>query len=406
MFDTIEWEAAHATTDPLTRMRTDVAELSTEQRTHWTGDSLSARLLELLELRERIDAETARLAAEWHRKRGWEADGALSPVAWATHHAPISAPEARRLFKTATVLNQCPQIADALASGRTTAAHVQALARVMSPRRQRLLPEHETVLTQESQRLSIKDFIILARRWATLADDHLAPNDHDEHHPRNELHAAVTMDGRLNGTFDLDPAVGVGFLGALDHLAPPDPADAPDGVRSLAERRGDALADLANWYHQGTNPGGNPPNLNVIVDVATLNGETPDLAQKRCDLEGVGPITQATLDQISCGATLSRLIMAGDSVILDMGRKTRLATPNQQRAIRIRDTGCIFPSCDRPAPWCDIHHVKPYAQGGETSIDNMVCLCRRHHTLIHNSQWTIQPNPDGTFTVRHPIRAP
>ncbi len=95
-----------------------------------------------------------------------------------------------------------------------------------------------------------------------------------------------------------------------------------------------------------------------------------------------------------------------ESVGRDMGHKTRLATPNQQRAIRIRDTGCIVPSCDRPAQWCDIHHIKPYARGGETSINNMVCLCRRHHTLIHNSKWTIQPNPDGTFTVRHPIRAP
>lgn len=406
MFDTTEWEAALATTDPLGRMRADVAELSTEERTHWTAETLSTRLVGLLELRERIDAETARLAADWQRKRGWEADGALSPVAWATHRAPVSAPDARRLLKTANVLEQCPRIADALASGRITAAHVRALAQVVAPRRERLLSEHEAVLSVESERLSIKDFTTLARRWAALADDYLAGDDHDEHRPRNELFAAVTMDGRLNGTFDLDPAVGIGLLDALDHLAPPDPAGAPDGVRSLAERRGDALADLANWYHQGATPGANPPNLNVVVDVATLNGATPDLAQGRCDLEGVGPITRATLDQISCGATLTRLIMAGDSVILDMGRKTRFATPNQQRAIRIRDGGCIFPSCDRPAQWCDIHHINSFAGGGRTDVASMVCLCRRHHTLIHNSKWTIATNPDGTYAVRHPIRAP
>ncbi len=406
MFDTTEWETALATTDPLGRMRADVAELSTEERAHWTAATLSARIIELLELRERIDAETARLAAEWHRKRGWEADGALSPVAWATHRAPVSAPEARRLFKTANVIDQCPQIADALASGRTTAAHVRALARVLSPRRQRLLSEHEAILSKESERLTIKDFTVLARRWATLADDYLADDDHDEHHPHNEVHAAITMDGRLDGTFSLDPAAGVSLLDALDHLAPPDPTDAPDGVRGLAERRGDALADLANWYHQGATPGANPPSLNVVVDVATLNGATPELARARCDLEGAGPITRATLEQISCGATLSRLIMAGDSVILDMGRKTRFATPSQQRAVRIRDGGCIFPSCDRPAPWCDIHHVNGFAAGGRTDVASMVCLCRRHHTLIHNSKWTIAVNPDATFTVRHPIRAP
>jgi hypothetical protein len=276
----------------------------------------------------------------------------------------------------------------------------------MSPRRQPLLADHEAILSREAERLTIKDFTILARRWAALADDDLATDNHDESYPRNEVHAAVTMDGWLDGTFRLHPAAGAGLLDALDHLAPPDPAEAPDGVRSLAERRGDALADLAGWYHQGATPGANPPNLNVVVDVATLNGASPDLTRARCDLEGVGPIARATLEQIRCGATLSRLIMAGDSVILDMGRRTRFATPNQQRAVRIRDGGCIFPSCDRPAQWCDIHHVDGFANGGRTSVASMVCLCRRHHTLIHNSGWTIGINPDATFTIRHPIRAP
>jgi len=172
------------------------------------------------------------------------------------------------------------------------------------------------------------------------------------------------------------------------------------------QRRGDALNDLAACYHQGTTPGGNPPNIDAVIDIATLNGTTPDLAQRRCDLEGIGPVTQATLEEIACGATLRRLITAGDSIILDLGRKTRLATPSQTRAIRIRDTGCIFPSCDRPAQWCDVHHIKPYAQGGPTTIENMACLCRRHHTLIHNSKWTITTNGDGAFNVTHPTRAP
>ena len=98
--------------------------------------------------------------------------------------------------------------------------------------------------------------------------------------------------------------------------------------------------------------------------------------------------------------------MAGKSVILDMGRRTRLATPSQVRAIRIRDGGCIFPSCVRPAPWCDIHHVDGFATDGRTDVARMVCLCRRHHTMIHNSKWTIATNPDGTFTLTHPTRAP
>ncbi|MCP3976882.1 MAG: DUF222 domain-containing protein [bacterium] len=406
MFDATEWEAAIASSDPIARIRADLAEVSMVELDGSAGDSLSTRLVDLLELRERLEAELARVSSQWEKRRAWEADGSLSPVAWLTHRAPLAAPDTRQLVKIAKVINEAPQLAEALHAGDTTAGHVAALARVMSPRRRALLAEHEDVLTKQARRLTVKDFVLLARRWAALADDHIAGDDHDEHQPHNEVHAAVTMDGWLDGKFRLNPIAGAQLLGAFDHLAPPDAVDSPDGVRSLSERRGDALADLANWYHEGAKPGANPPSLNAVVDVATLNGDPPDLAQGRCELAGVGPITQATLAQIACGATLTRLVMAGESLILDMGRKVRLATPAQARAIRIRDTGCIFPSCDRPAHWCDIHHVDEWADGGLTDVARMVCLCRRHHTLIHNSKWTITINPDGSFQMTHPARAP
>ena len=361
----------------------------------------------MLKARERLDAEIVRTMAQWKRMRGWEADGALSPVAWLTHRAPVGASEARRLVKTARVVDDAPLLGEALADGVTTTAHINALAGVMSDRRRIVLPDHEQVLTEQARELSIRDFVVLVRRWAAIADDYLAGDTHDEHQPRNRLHASVTMDGWVDINGRLEPVAGAELLTTLDYLAPPDPKDAPDGVRSLAERRGDALAELAHWYQQGATPGGNPPSLGVVIDVATLNGDSPELARTRCDLEGVGPVTKATLERISCGATVQRVVMAGDSITLDMGRNTRLATPTQARAVRIRDAGCIFPSCDRPAPWCDIHHVNGWTHhGGETNVENLVCLCTRHHTLIHNTKWTIRANPDGTHTTTHPTRAP
>lgn len=404
MFDTTDWGSAFDS--GVARLRSGVAEVSREELTDWHGDELSERLLALLELRERLDAEIARVASVWTRRRAWEADGALSPTAWLTHRAPVGRSEARRVVKAAQVVNVSDELGDALASGATTSAHVDALARVLSPRREPVLTEHGELLAKQAESLSIGDFTLLARRWAALADDQLATDAHDEEPQHNEVRAAVTMDGRLVGDFDLDAISGAKWLGALDHIEPPDSIDAAEGPRTLAQRRGDALAELAARYHDGGDAEANPPNLDVVVDVATLNGMTPDLAKKRCDLEGIGPITTAALEQLKCCATVTRLVIADDSIVLDMGRKTRFATPSQTRAIRIRDGGCIFPGCGRPPKWCDVHHIDGWATGGRTDIARMCCLCRRHHTLIHNSKWTIETNRDGSFRVSHPIRAP
>jgi len=308
--------------------------------------------------------------------------------------------------QAARVVNASPPLAAALAAGATTASHIGALARVVSPRREPVLTDHWELLAKQAERLSITDFGLLARRWASLAADQLDGDSHEAAPPRNEVKAAVTLEGRVDGTFSLESISGAQFLGVLDHLAPPDPVDAPDGPRSLSERRGDALAEVAALLHDGGKPGSNPPNLDVLVDVATATGTEPEPATAGRDLEGIGPITSEALDQLECGATLRRLVMAGDSIVLDMGRKVRLATPSQARATRIRDGGCIFSSCDRPPQWCDIHHVDEWLSGGHTDVARMCCLCRRHHTLIHDSQRTITVEPGRTFRVTHPIRAP
>ena len=402
MFDT-----SNAERDPeVAELHEHLNELAGEDFAGWSSDSLSTRLVGLVELRERLDAEITSTAATWTRRRAWEADGALSPTAWLTHRAPLSPRNARRVVKAARLVNHCNDLREALADGVTTTSHIDALASVMNTRRERLLPEHGGLLAKQAATLSIAEFGSLARRWAVLADDQLSRDTHHEEPVHNEMKAAITIDGRVDGTFNLDPISGKELLSLLDHLEPPDLVDGPEPARSLSQRRGDALAQLAAIHHQGGKAGANPPSLDALVDVATLTGTPPDLAKVRCDLEGIGPITRQALDQIGCGATLRRVVMAGDSTVLDMGRKVRFATPSQTRAIKIRDGGCVFPSCDRPPDWCDIHHIDQWAAGGRTDVARMCCLCRRHHTLIHNTDWTVTTEPDGTFTATHPIRAP
>jgi hypothetical protein len=245
------------------------------------------------------------------------------------------------------------------------------------------------------------------RQWAVLADDALAREDFAEKWDRRHLHASVGLDGWVTGDFLLDPVAAASLIAALDHQAPPDPADAPDGVRTLPQRRADALVDIVNRHNNGGRTGGNPPNVVAILDVAGHLGLAPSRATARCEIEGVGPVARTVLDQLCCEARFTRFIMAGGSRVLDMGRDRRFPTRAQRRAIIARDRHCRFPGCRRKPQWCDIHHVDGWVESlGETNIDNLILLCRRHHTLVHNNRWDIKRTADGNFEFIHPARGP
>ncbi len=394
-------------TDPARQIRLGIAALADEDRASWTGLAKSERLLELLEIRERFDAEVLRLTGSWDRDRAWEIDGALSPRAWLTHRMPVSGNDAQKLVKNARLVVKHDEIAQALADGEITTPHVEAMGRVISKDRAPLLEDHADVLVEQAKRLPLGDFTLVMRRWASLADDHLAKEEFTRKWDRRHLHASVGLHGWVTGEFYLDPVAGVQLMSALDHIAPPDREDAPDGPRPLPQRRADALADLAGWFVNGGKPGGNPPNINTVIDIASLTGQTPQMATIRCDIDGIGPVTHTVLDQLCCDGRFTRFITAGPSVVLDMGRSTRLATNTQRRALAIRDRHCRFPSCNRKPQWCDAHHIDGWVESlGRTDIDNLILLCRRHHTLIHNSEWGITRTADGEFEFTNPARGP
>lgn len=64
--------------------------------------------------------------------------------------------------------------------------------------------------------------------------------------------------------------------------------------------------------------------------------------------------------------------------------------PAIRRAVIVRDRSCRFPGCGRPHAWCDAHHVVHWAEGGATSIGNLLLLCRRHHRLVHEGRFSLE----------------
>ena len=230
----------------------------------------------------------------------------------------------------------------------------------------------------------------VAPEIAEQADEAALRRAETRAHRRRSLTLSLPVDGmvRLSGLLGVEEAAIVGA--ALQPLSGP----IPDDDRSVPERRADALVDICRLaLRTGELPhdGGEPPQLAVTVKFDPLTatfgpGQLPDAER----------VSAETARRLACDAQILPIVLGGASQVLDAGRARRLATGPLRRALTVRDGGCAFPGCDRPARWTDAHHLIPWSEGGATSLDNLVLLCRHHHRTIHDpaTGWTVRLGPD------------
>jgi hypothetical protein len=167
-------------------------------------------------------------------------------------------------------------------------------------------------------------------------------------------------------------------------------------VRRKGEGRvkGEAAADSEGADSGGSDDEGAPIPISgtraeryqvvLHVEPATLSEEGDP---GRSELEDVTRVSAETSRRISCDSGVICVTHASDGSILNVGRRTRTISPALRRALEIRDRGCRFPGCG--LRFTDAHHVKHWADGGETSLENCLLLCRHHHRLIHEGGWQV-----------------
>jgi hypothetical protein len=157
-----------------------------------------------------------------------------------------------------------------------------------------------------------------------------------------------------------------------------------------------ALAELALAQPDGDRSGGERYQVVVHVDAETLAAD----ADGRCALDDGQPPAAETARRLACDASVIELREREDGSVLSLGRKRRTVSPELRRALAARDRGCRFPGCDRTR-FVDAHHVQHWARGGETSLENLVLLCRRHHRLVHERGYTLEVAADGGAEFRN-----
>ncbi len=107
----------------------------------------------------------------------------------------------------------------------------------------------------------------------------------------------------------------------------------------------------------------------------------------RSHLDDGTRVAAETSRRLSCDASRVQVTHAPDGSVLDVGRKTRTIPPALRRALDARDRGCRFPGCG--LHFTDAHHVKHWADGGETKLGNTLLVCRVHHGLLHEGGWRV-----------------
>jgi len=395
--------------DPVAAILVQLKELTGEDRAGWTGAARSDRVRELAALHDRVGAELLRTVGGWDGAKDWALDGQLSPQSWLAWQAPITKTHAGRLVADAEFLARHDDIAAALAMGAITVAHVTAMANAAKNHEEPFAICKDSLLGSALQ-MNPTDFAQVMAAWAKLVDDRPPRQDADRGFRIRKL-----MDGWGVPDGLIDPETCALFERCMKDLAPPDPLDAPDGPRTTNQRGHDALTDLCNRHLRGHDGAAPATTADVSIDLATLarhrfaeyllpEDRLPhDLRRNFCTIDR-RPLSVADAERLMCDSPVGRLILDADGEVLDAGRQARQYNRAQRRALARRDGGCAFPGCDRPAEWCDAHHLDFFdADHGETNLDRGALLCRRHHVLIHKGGWTLdRDSTTGIFTATAP----
>lgn len=365
------------------------------------GAALGADLVELTRLAARLDAEVLRRIAEFDRRGECAVDGAASTQAWLRWRCRLGARDAAQRVAVARALDRdLPAVAAALADGAISAQHAAIATRAVRDLLAEAVPAAERILLEAARDLDAGRLAVIARRLTYVVDPDGASAGAETRHAHRWLSLATTFAGMVAVSGMLDPEAGAALITAVEALRAADRT--PDDTRSAAQARADALTSLATRaLDAGDLPEqhGERPHLTVTADLTTLQrrpGSPP------ADLDWTGPIPADTARRIACDAGVARVLTAGPSAVLDVGRTTRTVGPALRRALAARDHGCIHPTCDRPPPWTDAHHIVHWADGGATSLDNLVLLCRHHHRLHHEGRWQITRPPGGGHAIGAP----
>jgi hypothetical protein len=111
-------------------------------------------------------------------------------------------------------------------------------------------------------------------------------------------------------------------------------------------------------------------------------------------------ISAETSRRLACDARRVIMTHDADGTVFDVGRRSRTVPSAIRRALEQRDGGCRFPGCG--LRYCDVHHIRHWADGGATRLENVIQVCRTHHRAVHEDGFRVVFEKDGKVRFYRP----
>ena len=350
------------------------------------------------------------LIAELDRRKLWAAQGAMSCAHWLSWACGIDAHTAREKVRVARALEDLPLLSEALSKGELGYSKVRALTRVATADNEAYLLD----IGRHGTAAHVEKFARLYRQASQANETERADARHRERGLAfwHEDDGTVVLHGRF------PPEMAARIVSALEaamaaHAAEQPaaagsgesaggaPADVPRGTSPpVTARRADALAWMADRvFEAGDAPAlaSDRHEIVVHVDAEVLAGG----GTGRCEIEPHSALAGETARRLCCDAGIVAAVDGPTGEPLAVGRRTRTIPPAMRRALLIRDRGCRFPGC-ASTHRLHGHHVRHWARGGDTSLDNLLLLCPFHHRLVHEGGFDIHRLDDGAYRFVSP----
>jgi len=377
----------------------------TAQLNHGNSNPANRQQLEnqITELTAHIHAATFRLLElirQFDEIAGWAGPGAKSCAHWLNWKCGINLGAAREKVRVAHALKDLPRISEEFRSGEVSYSKVRAMTRVATEK-------NEDYLLMISRHGTAAHVERLVRQYRKVKRIEALERD-NERHALRELDWYFDDDGSFVMKGRFTPEQGVLIKKTLESIMDEDFQEQKDvsaetsvdelkpRSEPVSQRRADALMRMAEGY--SSNQGGDRYLVHIHTDMETLNA---DGEGAESEVEEGRNVSAETSRRLSCDTGVVHWLDHSNGDAINIGRKTRTIPPSTRRALQRRDHGCRFPGCTS-THFVDAHHIRHWADGGETNMGNLVLLCRRHHRLVHEGGFGVRRSADGRISFSDP----